>query len=186
MMMMVEVIMMIVVVVLVHLLLDQPVFFQVKIQETVWNSWLGYSWCQWLFLFECCIHNRLARRMQIQEPMVLLLLGEASWCKFLLGGRPPDAVDLMFFLCCCLHEYYDWPPSAWSLSFTITNTLIIQKPPVHSCYKPLENHINMLQNVCQYFLSTAKYLPYTAYECGNDIDLRRHLHKLLMLRGPTM
>ena len=39
------------------------------------------------FLFECCIHNRLlARRMQIQEPMVLLLLGEASWCKFLLGG----------------------------------------------------------------------------------------------------
>ena len=43
MMMMVEVIMMIVVVVLVHLLLDQPVFFQVKIQETVWNSWLGYS-----------------------------------------------------------------------------------------------------------------------------------------------
>ena len=42
MMMMVEVIMMIVVVVLVHLFLDQPVF-QVNIQETVWNSWLGYS-----------------------------------------------------------------------------------------------------------------------------------------------
>ena len=81
--------------------------------------------------------------------------------QILIGGRPPDAVDLMFFLCCCLHEYYDWPPSALSLSFAITNTLIIQKPsPVHSYYKP--------------------------YECGNDIDLRKHLHKLLMLRGPTM
>ena len=106
--------------------------------------------------------------------------------QILIGGRPPDAVDLMFFLCCCLHEYYHWPPSALSLSFAITNTLIIQKPPVHTYYKPFENHINMLQNVCHYFLSTAKYLPYSTYECGNDIDLRRHLHKLLMLRGPTM
>ena len=107
--------------------------------------------------------------------------------QILIGGRPPDAVDLMFFLCCCLHEYYDWPPSALSLSFAITNTLIIQKPsPVHSYYKPFENHINMLQNVCHYFLSTAKYLPYSAYECGNDIDLRRHLHKLQVLQGPTM
>ena len=105
-----------------------------------------------LFLFECCIHNRLARRMQIQEPMVLLLLGEASWCKFLLGGRPPDAVDLMFFLCCCLHEYYDWPPSALSLSFAITNTLIIQKSsPEQPYYIPFENHINILQNVFQIF-----------------------------------
>ena len=78
MMMMVEVIMMIVVVVLVHLFLDQPVF-QVNIQETVRNSWLGYILdVSDFFLFECCIHNRLARRMQIQEPMVLLLLGEAS------------------------------------------------------------------------------------------------------------
>ena len=73
--------------------------------------------------------------------------------QILIGGEAPDAVDLMFFLCCCLHEYYDWPPSALSLSFAITNTLIIQKSsPVQSYYIPFENHINILQNVFRFFL----------------------------------
>lgn len=78
MMMMVEVIMMIVVVVLVHLLLDQPVFFKSRFKKLF--GILGWDILDVsdFFLFECCIHNRLARRMQIQEPMVLLLLGEAS------------------------------------------------------------------------------------------------------------
>ena len=75
MMMMVEVIMMIVVVVLVHLLLDQPVFFKSRFKKILGWDILDVSD---FFPFECCIHNRLARRMQIQEPMVLLLLGEAS------------------------------------------------------------------------------------------------------------
>ena len=77
MMMMVEVIMMIVVVVLVHLFLTN-LFFK-SIFKKLFGI-LGWDILDVIdfFLFECCIHNRLARRMQIQEPMVLLLLGEAS------------------------------------------------------------------------------------------------------------
>ena len=166
--------MMIVVVVLVHLLLDQPVFSS---QDS--RNCLEFLVGIFLMSVTCSCLN------------VVFTIGWRVGCKFRnrwccsYWGRPLDA-----------NSYWGGGllmQLIWCSSYAAACMNIMIGPPlpyhyhlqsqIHLLYR---NHhqsshiIYLLKIISTYckmsFKFFAKYLPYSAYDCGNDMDLRRHLH----------
>ena len=174
MMMMVEVIMIIVAVVLVHLLLDQPVFssqdsrncleflvgiFLMSVTFSCLNVVFTIGW-----RVGCKFRNRWCCSYWGRPLDANSYWGEASWCSWsdvlpmLLLAWILWLAPLCLIIIICNHKYtYN--------TETITSTLIL--------YTFCKSYQHIAKCLSIFF---ATYLPYSAYDFGNDRDLRRHLH----------
>ena len=96
--------------------------------------------------------------------MQILIGGEASWCSWsdvlpmLLLAWILWLAPLCLIIIICNHK------NTYNTE-TTTSTLIL-----YSFWKSYQHIAKCLS------IFFAKYLPYSAYDCGNDMDLRRHLH----------